>query len=497
MVDSAPEDQPPPDEQPASASKAEPEHVPPHPIAAAVDTFSHKVRDIQVAARVHVPLSRQRKVARLNDIKKELTEASALLKSGDANVRAHAISRVLTSVRRLDRLARSAVPQALTTSLFLGLFSAYDAFTGELLSALYRKRPELFKKLKRSVEVGQILRYRSFAELQEKVLQDEIESFRRKSYVEQFGELEATFGITLRAFDKWPAFVECGQRRNLITHCDGVVSEQYLHICREQKVTLDQELVVGSKIPLTSKYLVEACELILEVGAKLAHTLWRKVFPEELEQADRHLQRIAYESLQDERWARAAVFAEFAATQKRMAKDLDRRISVVNWAIALRFGGNQAAAQQVLSREDWSASLEEFRLAVHVLNDRFSEAAQIMRQIGPKGELLSEEDYHTWPLFRDFRGNQDFLDAYQAVYDRPFIDQVSKVAADAQATPTLSTESESGPDATERRDNASETTGQELALPSDGAASAGDNVESSRDVDPPPDFDSPPQPGNN
>jgi hypothetical protein len=194
----------------------------------------------------------------------------------------------------------------------LSLFSAFDAYTDELLSALYERKPELFKRLNRSVPFSEILEATSIEDVKRVVLDDEIESFRRKSYVEQFEHLETTFGLALKAFDHWPAFVECSQRRNLLTHCGGIVSEQYRAICMREGYPENKLAAVGETIGLDPQYFLSTCEIMIEVGLKLGQTLWRKLLPDELATADGHLHQMQYEALKAAIWDRAKVFGEFA-----------------------------------------------------------------------------------------------------------------------------------------------------------------------------------------
>lgn len=419
---------------------------PQHPILAAIDRFLQRARDIETIARVYMPLSFSRRRKRLEALKLELTEVVDLINSGDEATLGVGMRRFQKALRDVDRLRQSQVPQVLESSLFLGLFSAYDAYTGELLTAIYKKKPALFRSIGTSVTVGEIMGFASLEELQDSILQDEIESFRRKSYIDQFSDLESKFGVSLREFERWPQFVECGQRRNLVTHCGGIVSEQYLEICKREGVALDKELAIGSQLRLGGKYFLPACALMMEVGLKLGQTLWRKVFPEELEEADKHLQAVIYDALQDELWQRAKTFAEFATSQKRMGSDVDKKIALVNLAIALKFGGDPTAAATLLSSVDWSAASNDFKLAERVLMDEFGEAATIVRRIGKAGDILTEEAYHVWPLFREFRSRAEFLEAYEEVYGRPFIVELQRAADKAEAATDMQLKKEEPPE---------------------------------------------------
>ncbi|MCR4348161.1 MAG: hypothetical protein NUV55_13315 [Sulfuricaulis sp.] len=324
------------------------------------------------------------------------------------------------------------MPEVVETSLFLGMFSAYDAFTGNLIAEIYRLKPELFNVINRNVPVSEILQFDSFEALKESVLHDEIENFRRKSYVEQFEDMEKVFDLNLKIFDRWPQFVECAQRRNLLTHCDGIVSEQYLQVCKREGYVFSSQIQIGDKLKLGGEYFLPSCELLMEVGLKLGQTLWRKLFPDQINKADSHLIQVTYDSLQREKWKLAQVFGEFAISQKRFSNDLNYKISIIDYAISLKFGGELESADSILKTVDWTAAIDEFKLAEAVLLHKYDFAAEIMNKIGKKGTLISEHAYHDWPLFSEFRATHQFLDAYERIYEYPFVDELKREAIKAE-----------------------------------------------------------------
>ena len=278
------------------------------------------------------------------------------------------------------------------------------------------------------------------------VLNKFIEDFRRESYIEQFQRLQKMFEIELKKFDRWTVFVETSQRRNLVAHGDGIVSEQYIEICRREGVEIPQDIGLGSTIEITDAYLGTSCRLIMEVGVKLGHTLWRKVLPETLEAADDHLHHLEYGALQLQEWEWAAVLSEFAIGQRKVSSDVRRRISIVNYAIAMRYKESAEAARKIMAHYDWSACCGELRLADAVLRDDEDGAADIMREIGVKGNFLAKESYQTWPLFRDFRSSKRFLDTYEKIYGHEFITELQREVAEAEgkASGTSNAAAESG-----------------------------------------------------
>jgi len=403
----------------------------------AITRFLHKARDIKWSARIFVPKASEMMKARYDKAIEQIKNGELLLARNQDDDRAHAIKDMQGAMRKLERIKYSQTHIIVETSLFLSLFSAFDEYTGDLLSAIYQRKPQLFDKLNRKIDLVDVLTASSIDDLKRSVLNDLIECFRRKSYIEQFSELENTFGLTLRNFPRWQEFVECSQRRNLLTHCGGVVSEQYRKICRDEGYPESKIPPLGTVLKLGPKYFLPTCELMIEVALMLGQTLWRKILPDEIGEADAHLNHAQYDALYSQNWERAKVFGEFAINQKKFSDEIHKRISIINYCIALKFSGDEERALKELNKIDWTASINDFRLAEAVLNDRFEDAATIMIRIGKSGEILNEGYYHTWPIFTKFRGSSEFMTAYEKIYGYPFVTElkryVDKAATDISA----------------------------------------------------------------
>ncbi len=338
--------------------------------------------------------------------------------------------------KRVDEFVNSArraryshVPEVLLSSLYVSMFSALDTYVSELVTALFKGKPDLFATIERSLTLDEIVRHGTVDAVRDALLQEEIEDLRRKSYVEQFDYMERVFGLPLRQFEDWHAFVEAGQRRNLYVHCDGVVTEQYLTMCKKHDVKLDAAIVVGHRYFMDVNHTMDTIGLMLRLGATLGHTLWRKVLPKEIEPADKHLHHIAFDALRRERYRFAIAVSRFALSPmiSKSSSDVTKKINTVNLAIGLKFNNSPDEALKLLDGLDLTASVKDFRLADAVLRDKFADAANIMRSIGKRGALVYEYAYHDWPLFRAFRTSPEFLKAYEEIYGTSFASKVEEV----------------------------------------------------------------------
>ena len=319
--------------------------------------------------------------------------------------------------RRIFREALSATPR----SFLVSLVSAYDAFLGRLIRNLFYTRPELLNSSDRVLTFSQLQDLQTLDAAREHLVEKEIESVLRKSHSQQFDWLEKTFSVSLRkGLDCWPRFIELTERRNLFVHADGIVSSQYLGICNEHGFTCNKKQKLGTRLYVEPSYFQSSAHCLMEIGVKLAHVLWRKLAPTDRDEADINLISIIYDLLVKAKYRLAADLAQFGTcTIKSHSSDEKRRILVINHAIALKFSGDPEKCNKVLGAEDWSATADEFRLAIAVLTENFDEAANIMKSIG-NDKRPGKLEYREWPVFRDFRKTSLFNTTYKEVFDEDF-----------------------------------------------------------------------------
>ncbi len=310
-------------------------------------------------------------------------------------------------------IAFSVVPR----SFLVSLVSQFDAFVGSLVGALFRLKPELLKSFERTLSLSQLSDFGSMEAAKDYVIEKEIETLLRKSHSEQFDWLEKKFDVKLHVeLPIWPSFIEVTERRNLFVHSDGIVSSQYLKVCRENSVTLEAGVEVGKELEVSHTYFTLAHAAIYEIGVKLAQVLWRKVLPSQLKEPDDSLSNMCFELIQEENYELAKTLLNFAcSTPMKHADERSRLVFLVNKAQAYKWSGDSKAALEIVKKQDWSATGDAFQLAEAVLTDNFQEAVRFMQKIGSTG-YPHKEHYKTWPLFKEFRKSQEFRDAFEKIF---------------------------------------------------------------------------------
>ncbi|HCS91988.1 MAG TPA: hypothetical protein DIW77_18660, partial [Chromatiaceae bacterium] len=371
-------------EDSALSSNASPEPSLREPI----DQVVHRILDIEECALEYIQKASARYNEEADKLKNELSQEQKNLSDDKPNShRLLALRSIRSTIRQIDRHNKSSPVRTLEQSLFIHLFAAFDKYIGDLVLMLYQHNQDLYKNINREIALSEALKYDSMDALRHAMLDKEIEAIRRKSYTDQFKDLENRFSITLTKFDEWPYFVERAQRRNLFTHCDGVVSAQYLEICRSVGCKFKEQKQIGQRLDIGAKYFFHSCLLVAQVAIMLGQTLWRKVIPGQIDKADLHLVHIIFHYLSDEKWAHAISLSKFALSLPRVSTDEVERIFTVNYAIALKAINKGAAAKKILDKKDWTATTYDFKLAYAVLSEKYADAEELMKKIGKQGEL--------------------------------------------------------------------------------------------------------------
>lgn len=300
--------------------------------------------------------------------------------------------------------------------------SEFDCFLGSLLRVIYASKPELLNDSARQITYADLLAFDSLEDAKEQVLEKEIESILRKSHSDHFSILESKFDIKLRkGLDIWSEFIEITERRNLFVHANGVVSGQYIKVCKQHGCDVS-DVSVGDRLTVDGEYLLRAYKVIYEISVKLAHVLWRKLFPSERETADNNLNNVGFNLISKNKNSLAADLLEFATSLPKHHNETIKRMMVINLAQAYLRSDQKDKSQRVLNKFDWSATGYEFKLAVAVLNDEHENAAKLLKTVVVAGDL-TEEEVVEWPLFKEFRKTDEFLYVFKELFNKDYAEQ--------------------------------------------------------------------------
>lgn len=312
--------------------------------------------------------------------------------------------------------------QLIPRNFLVSYVSEFDCFLGSLLRVLYTNKPDLLNDSSRQITYVDLLSFDSLDDAKEQVLEKEIETILRKSHSEHFSILENKFDIKLRkGLDVWSEFIEITERRNLFVHANGIVSSQYIKVCTQHGCDI-QDVSVGDRLTVDIDYLSRAYKVIYEISVKLAHVLWRKLFPDDREDADNNLNNVGFALVSKGKNSLAADILEFSISLPKHHNETIKRMMAINLAQAYLRSEQKEKSQGVLKRFDWSATGYEFKLAVAVLNQDNDFAAKLLKTVVGAGDL-SEKEIVEWPLFKEFRKTEPFFEAFKELFNKDYAQQ--------------------------------------------------------------------------
>lgn len=321
----------------------------------------------------------------------------------------------LSKNSQTSSLASKIIPE----SLFVSLISQYDSFLNQLLRILFNIRPEYINNSDRELTFAELNEFQSIEEAREYIIEKEVESVLRKSHNEQFSYLENKIGMPLKKdLPIWKTFIEITERRNLFVHCDGVVSSQYIKVCKENKC-LSKDIELNQRLQIDSGYFRNAYECLYEITTKLTHTLWRKLIKEDIKEADIKLNDICYELLTEGQYKLADILLDFACKQTKHFNDATKNLFIVNKSLSQYLQGNKENAIEIIDSKDWSASSDDFKLAHLILTEKFDEVYNLMKKIGDDGDV-HKESYKTWPLFYKLRDEEKFKSLFKEIFKEEY-----------------------------------------------------------------------------
>lgn len=329
--------------------------------------------------------------------------------------------------KKISALAFKVIPE----SLFVSLISQYDAFLGKLIKIIFELYPEKLNSSEKNITFNQLSGFDSLEEAKEFIIEKEVESILRDSHSCHFDWLEKKLEMPLRKnLHIWSTFIEITERRNLFVHNHGLISSQYLINCKKNKVDLNKRFKVGTQLNVTPDYFQKAFYCLYEISVKLTHVIWRKLIQNDLEDADAALNDICLDLIQREEYKLADNLLDFATSiVPKHFNELTKNIFIINKALSKYLDNDIKECKNILSKTDWSAKSNNFRLAVAVLNDDLEKAYELMEVVA-KSDEIPRHAFQTWPLFKNIRKNEAFKEKYKEIYkeDYVLIERPSRIA---------------------------------------------------------------------
>jgi len=338
------------------------------------------------------------------------------------------------TVKRFEENLAAAVStsRALPRMLIVGLVTALEYNLNLIMREVSAKFPESVFGKDKTIPVQDAIAFGSIEELKESVINDTIDKVQRDSLESQIKWIvnKTNMDDFTKSYPKWPHLIELFERRNLFVHANGIVNEHYLKAQRIYKFS-GKERTLGDELQAGPNYYSTSVRRVIEFGTMLLQVVWRKISPDDNDDADNAVGNLGYELIARGEYSLATLILEFAKNLRKVSDEAFKRRTVVNLANAYKLDGNEKKCRETLDSMDWSTVNLAYQVCVAATKDNVDDVVTGMRKIGTSGEVTAQ-DYREWPVFFGVRSDQRFVDEFMNQFGHEYVPSAKKQAGLAQ-----------------------------------------------------------------
>ena len=305
-------------------------------------------------------------------------------------------------------------------SLFIHLISVYDHFFSKMIKCYLTsvQGSIMVCGADKSVSYQEIMGCSSLDELKNKIIEQEIDNLMRGSHKAQLDWLFSKVkGPNEINEDLVKSFIEMAERRNLFVHTDGVVSKQYINVCKQNKIKLDEDVKIGRLILLLPDYFNDSINILFELSSVLTIYLVKSLY-KDCDYVDHVIAEHIFICLQDKNYKCVQNLSTYL--KKWKLNNAIQMMVDVNYILTFYLQGDDKTTNEFVSQIDWSNCSEEFKLAKAVLEKKWKEASSIMMKCGNNPKEEKQDAYISWPLFEKFRMTTEFAKTYRVLFGESF-----------------------------------------------------------------------------
>jgi len=361
--------------------------------------------DLQLALKASKEASEQEKQEieerlKLSDEQKLIVQKLAQIDGKDFLLRSSNFFRSTTKILPIQ--AYILRHSALTT-----LASHFEYLISELVHSFYSLFPQALPSEERVLSLAELREIGSIEDAENHLIEKEVDSLLRDTVEKQLEYFSSKrIKVNLEALSPYKnSLIEIFQRRNIIVHNDGVANKIYLS--RVPQEAIEDGIKDGSRLDVTEEYLNKAIDNIYLSGIILVQLCWRKWQKENTKSADLNYINLLYETLQEQRFYFTKLLQEFSLKTEYIT-DRNKRVVIINHAIALRELNQRDEMEKLINSLDWSSCALEFKVALFSLREDKENFFKALPKAISANEI-QKQHLEEWPLFNPFRELEEFI----------------------------------------------------------------------------------------
>lgn len=360
----------------------------------------------------------------LNNLLKKIFPKKKLAKSGEVNFKLSSeegkIIISLLEKRQSSAMALMVVPE----SLFVTAVSMFDLFLFEIVKLTLQSNPAMLGE--KNISYSRLIKFDNVESAKEYLIGQEAEDIMREGKLKQIEWIEQKLATTFRGDTHlWGQIIEIFERRHVLVHGGGKISNQYLESCKKNNSPVSEDAKLGKKLQINREYFEQTIDSLLEFGVKLVEVTWRKLSPSNIEDADFFLNNTCVLLLNRNKAELASRLLSIVNLPSfKPFDDSTFRQLIINSALALKLTGKKAESFKLVNEHDWSAVDNTYKMAHAIIVDEYPKAIRVIktmaRMANKEDKAILRSQLEEWPLFLGIRDTPEFLKMYKELFRQDY-----------------------------------------------------------------------------
>lgn len=355
------------------------------------------------------------------------------------NVVAVSDKNIIKRIKSIEKNENILDESKIYQNFLISIVTLYENFLGDMLKWILTKYPEQLPDDKQLL-YQDFLKFSSIDDIKNFYIGSYIRTIMSAKCFEQIKYVDKLLNKKdfLTNYIPVKELVEISSRRNLYVHNEWIINEQYVKNCKE--VNIDNIWEIWDILKIDKSYFNNAFNTIYESTLKIAYLIFCKCSQEkdEIEMFDAFFNSNCFELISDiedkEKISLSSHLLEFVTNYiwgKKEHNTFSKRMYTINLALCYKIQWNCSKCKDIINNEDRSTASSSFKLAIFVLEEKRKEASNLMpsatdfeREDVKNEEKLSfrDEDYRNFPIFFEFRKTEEFLNEYEKLFKRKFVE---------------------------------------------------------------------------
>lgn len=303
---------------------------------------------------------------------------------------------------------------------FVDLIARYDIFLQSIMRKVYYLHPDRLSKKEKKLLFEEISSLNSIDDFKKSFIEDLLDTLFRGSHYDQLDYLkkELEFDVKEKAANVYCEFIELTERRNILTHANGKIGDQYLSVCKERGATAAG--TKGQILKVDIDYFKKSCDNLLQLAIVIGYWFWTTRAKDERDKADDYIISVANRLIKDGRSDVALKILDYVLSQEKPpSKAIFLKRFKLYKLYALKDLGKAEELSSGLS-EDWTDVNNSIKLKLLVLEDKYAEAIKLFKKIRGNEEGVNKTIFSESVVYRELIQNEEFRNAYKEVYGESF-----------------------------------------------------------------------------